>query len=374
MDNLVQLILSTLLAIVSPGQSIYSQVPIKYCDDVCQTKPLCADPTWRCRPPRFNGQLYSRYLTEYNKTLPTDQAMAEAKKRSYTRPETYKEGLVRYTVAARAIAEVATEMTLTECKRQCTDETCHKTCSSNATWKGSRKELALMIAVVVSQEAGVRADVHGGSGPAGRGDCSYQDPEGKPAAPTAKNARIIPGSCRSVCLGQINIGNGKTPQGWTAEDITGIDLASTKRCLTATAYVLSRSRAYCARSLKSKNWAKSTFAAYGSGNSCTINQKKLVNINGAKITHYAYQVKDESGKLATVWAVVPPDNATNRKPLESPWPARRSQLFWQYMRTPKPLDPKINEISQETDFINLVDKLIQSQDKIEWMLPLTNEI
>lgn len=358
MDNFVEIILATLISIVSPGQSIYSQVAIDYCDEICQETPLCANPhDWRCKPPKFNKAIYDKKLEEYSPK--------EAKARSYTRPETYDEGIVRYAIIAQAISDVSESSTLNLCKQKCTDEQCHKDCMRTALWKGSRKELAFMIATVASQESGFRADVHGGTGSAGRGDCKYQYPDGTPAQPFAKGAIPIAGTCKSVCLGQINIGNGTTSQGWKAADLVGIDLESTKRCFTVVAQNLSRSRSYCNR-LGGKDWAKGTFAAYGSGSSCTISQKRQVLINGIRTTQYAYKVKGDDGKIKIVWGVVPPDNAISKSPAEAVWPAERSRIFWDQMTHTKTLQDKTKMLLSDENAEKIHSALFNSSKAVLW--------
>lgn len=357
MDKFVEMIFAAIISIVAPGQSIYSQVSIDYCDEICQVKPLCNnDSDWKCKPPKFNNSIYTKKLEAYSPK--------EAKARSYTRPETYEEGIVRYSIIAQAISDVSENYALNSCKQKCENEQCHQNCMKSALWKGSRKELALMIATVASQESGFRADVHGGTGSAGRGDCKYQYADGTPAQPFAKGASPIPGTCKSVCLGQINIGNGTTAQGWKAADLVGVDLESTKRCFTVVAQNLARSRAYCNR-LSGGDWAKGTFAAYGSGSSCTISQKRQISISGIRTTQYAYKVK-EDGKIKIVWGVVPPDNAISKSPAEAAWPSVRSKIFWDQMTHTKSLSDKNKSLLSDENAEKIYSALFNSDKSVLW--------
>ena len=374
MTPYAQAILASMLELISPGQSIYSQIPVEICDKQCQQTPLCDNlSNLRCSPPRFSKFYYENNLQILlNNGLSSEKAMEEARLASYIRPENYEEGLIRYAVIAQAMANVSEKVTLHLCKEKCSSEDmkCHKNCLNDAVWKWSRKELIYMTLIATNQESGFRSDVQSGTGSMGRGDCKYKYSNGKPAAPGAKGAIIVPGSCRSVCLGQINLGKGKVAKyGWQASDLLGLDMASTERCLTVVALNLSRSRGLCTGfgSAKIKDWAKATFAAYGSGNSCVIYQKKYKKINNQLIPHYAYTVK-EQGKIKVVWDVFAPVNAISKIPAEASWPALRSTLFWMHFNKPRTLNSEVISTLEELRIKTVYDKLVNSNVSILKML------
>jgi len=291
-----QVILASALSLMTPGKSVYSRVTIDDCDETCQKTPICNEPTLLCAAPEYSNSL-----------------------KAWTVPESYNEGLKRYKTIAEAGANVSEKMTYSNCVNLCTpnDITCKKNCESSSPWKWETKQLALMLLVIAKHEGGLRRDVHSGIGGAAKGDCKWKDKRtGKPAAPFSKGAIVISGSCRSVCLEQINIGNGTTAEGWTAKDLVGIDLASTERCFTVGARYLAQHRSMCTNywAKPTGDWAKATFAAYGSGRSCMIYAR---NTDGSVIYN------DVGGKLI---------------PVEAKWPGQRAQDFWTLYKNPKSLD------------------------------------
>jgi hypothetical protein len=302
MTPLQQAILASALALQTPGKSIYSRVPLENCDSTCQTTPVCNEPTLLCAAP------------EYSKSY-----------QKWTVPETYEEGLKRYKIIAEAATNVAERMTYNICKNNCSenDQDCKKDCEYTNPWKWESKQLAYMILVVAKHEAGLRRDVHSGIGSAARGDCKWKDKRtGKPAAPFSKGAAPVAGTCRSVCLMQINIGNGKTVEGWSADDLVGLDLASTERCFTVGARYLAQHRSLCTNywAKPVRDWAKATFAAYGSGRSCVIYARKA------------------DGSLVY--------NTVNGRstPVEASWPSVRAQDFWTQYKHPKTLNDNVKNL------------------------------
>ena len=395
-----QQILAVLINLISPGKTIYSRVPIDVCDEQCQKTPLCDNISdWKCKSPQFEKKLYEKLLLNYT-TESVDEAMKIARFRSFTRPETYEEGLVRYAIIAQAIANISQSATRHLCLQKCKDIaattcdessaetlekckeqspkdyiTCSNACKTNAPWSWSRAELALMTAVVINQESGFRADVHGGTGSLGRGDCTWKYSNGKKAAAFAKNAKPDPSTCRSYCLGQINIGTGKTSRGWAANDLVGIDLASTERCVTTVADYLSRSRNLCTKwNASSGNWPKATFAAYGSGASCRIFEKKIVKMEGKRVTQYAYKVS-VNGKTETVWAPFPPDNALSKDPVEASWPSTRAGIyqtyFTRYTNQSLVLNDSEQKLLENPDLVKVIDQLLNAQQQIIYMPPVS---
>ena len=92
-------------------------------------------------------------------------------------------------------------------------------------------------------ESGFREDIHSGVGEYSRGDCKWTG--GK-----VGKGRQIPGTCRSVCSGQVLF---DPPDGvitvnginYTQKDLVGTDLASTERCAHISATVIKRAMRVC---------------------------------------------------------------------------------------------------------------------------------
>lgn len=342
LTELIKTIMATMISIVPPGYSVYSRVPIPVCDETCQTTRLCEEPIWRCEPPKFQPDVFYLKLAEFKaQGMTEEEASEKARPISFSRPETKAEALVRYAIIAEAIANVTRRLTYHMCKstcvenlqcvdkKECKDEVaeCHNSCSKTALWRWRRKELIHSILIVTGQESGFRGDVHGGVGTEGRGDCDWKYPDDRKAKPFAKGASPIPGTCRSVCLGQINLGNGGLgtagPEKWTADDLVGVDLASTERCITQTARTLAMARLGCVYQFKEmKDWAGAMFSAYGTGWSCT--NKKLMT---------------------------------------------RSNNFWNYYNHPKVLEGRWITILT-TPEVNDTRQILQTQSPIYWMLPV----
>lgn len=338
MNQFLEALIAMMISLIPPGYSMYSQVPITYCDEECQQTKLCDDPSkWRCRTPILNSSRLNDLATDYASVqgVSYEEAVEYAKPYSFTRPETYEEGLARYYVIAKAARDVALKMNLGHCKSQCKNLTkekevisCHKRCLKAANWKWSRKEMEYLILTVIQLESGYRADVHGGTPPRGRGDCSWKR-EGKRAAAWSKGAVPIMSTCKSVCLGQINLGtSGRVTymsHSWLKEQLPGIDYASTERCLTAVGKHLSRSRGWCTSHLapRTNDWAAATLSMYGTGNIC--DSKKLM---------------------------------------------KRSGVFWRKYNHPTALQPKAKAALQDPAVQALIQKLMTAQQQILWMLPL----
>lgn len=290
-------ILMHMVNLNGPGKSVYSQVLLDRCDEVCQQTLLCNNPAdWRCTKPKFDKETYEDNLTELQIRFPKEKfedLAKEAKELSFTRPETYEESLARYITIAQAATDVSNELTRSkfpdkklfdECKDSlkyiyASDDQIPKKClaiKKQRPWRWSSNDLRLMIITVVKYESGFRRDVHSGHGPASRGDCEWRDSlTHKWAEPGAKGAYKIKGSCKSVCLGQINLGSkagGTTINGWGAEDLVGIDYESTKRCFTAIGHTLAAQRNRCTGfyAAKTSDWALATFTGYGTGGKCSI--------------------------------------------------------------------------------------------------------
>jgi hypothetical protein len=281
-NQYVEALLAGMISMMPPGYSMYSQVPIAYCDEQCQETKLCDDPSkWRCRKPRLDYVVWQDMTTDLveNMNMPFEQASAKAKFLSYTRPETYDEGLVRYVIIAPALWDASLRMTQPYCKTQCHEAkfedkqehyACHKRCLKGSAWRWARKPLAYLTMTVFGKESGFRADVHGGVTPQGLGDCTWKR-DGRWAKPASPGARPILSTCRSFCLGQANLGrhgyvkfNGNR---WAGLDLVGIDYDSTSRCTKIAMKNLSRARLYCTGRLapRQNDWAAATLSGYGTG-------------------------------------------------------------------------------------------------------------
>src|SRR5690606_7745887 len=227
MNALAEMILMSMLNLIPPGMSKYSRVPVDYCDNQCQKTYICENKTdFRCQPPKFSRALYKEKVKNLtNKGISLNEAEKLAKPLSFTRAETSEEALARYIIIAEAISKVSEQQV-------------------KETWSWDQRTLAYMLLTITSYESGFRADVHGG---AKRGDCDWAYSDGRRAKPGAKGSSPIPGTCKSVCLGQINFMKSRTILGYTKSELVGIDFASTSRCLTVVAKKLAGARNYCSK-------------------------------------------------------------------------------------------------------------------------------
>ncbi len=278
-----QYVLAGMLSLMPPGKSVYSRTALVVCDEECQQTRMCKEPSVLCDPPKLDMYIFN---TKIDINLKSKMSEIEWNKyeestrlSSFSRTENYEEGLLRYAIIATAIAEVSHELTFANnsdsCKKVCdknnpllssTDQ-CKK-CYSDKPWLGSSTELQAALTTIMFRESGFRQDVHSGTGPLGRGDCEWADKNTqKKVKAFSKNAAPIPGTCKSVCLAQINIGNG-IKYGYRAEDLMGTDLASTKKCAEVSARMLSSFRTQCFSRQYQGDKVAGMFAAYGTGGSC----------------------------------------------------------------------------------------------------------
>lgn len=214
-------ILSAVLALVPPGQSPFSLVPL----------PECGGPVLRL------GDL----PTGPEPAACSAQGVAWSSHHgALVRLETADEGRARYETIARALEAVSLEATT-------------PAAGERPLWPWARRELVAGLLTIARHESGFRRDVHEGVGPAALGDCS--------------TGRDGVRRCRSVCLVQVQTGglDGRRG-GWLGRDLVGLDVDSTSRCLRAGAELLSRSRHACARG---GDWFAPSVALYGSGRSCS---------------------------------------------------------------------------------------------------------
>lgn len=318
---LAQAVLSGMLSLIPPGKTIYSQSLIEKCDVTCQMTPICPDPSLLCLPPKFSQEHFNLQLDLSRKEKLTPEQWtdyeSEVRLASFVRAETYEEGLRRYAVIAEAISKTTQNLAWRnvnkQCKEECSNAPNSKPCNECRTvrpWTGSDKELATALVTIFNYESGFRKDVHSGVGPLGRGDCKWMDVVTKKhAAPFAKGATPIKGTCRSVCLGQINIGP-DVKFGYKADDLVGTDLDSTMRCAEVAGRMLSQARARCSGPNVDYrgDWVAGMFGAYGSGGSCA------------------------------------PLFGTGRTLRAAPYPKQRAGTFWQVYRTTPELSAEVKAL------------------------------
>jgi hypothetical protein len=221
MPSAAEATLALLLFAQAPGRSPYSKVVVESCDETCQTTPWCDEETIACRPPHWSGS-----------------------QKAFLRYETWEEGTLRYWLIADVIASVSQTLT-----RGSADDA-----ATSRRWKSSPDALRQLLVTVVLHESGMRRDIHSGLT---RGDCDYRMVKGKP--------QLIEGSCRSHCLGQINLDPGaKTARGYSADQLVGVDRAATRRCIQTTADLLTQAHGACMRQLNAEgSHAACTLAMYG---------------------------------------------------------------------------------------------------------------
>jgi hypothetical protein len=204
-----EIVLAMLLSAQVPGRSLSARILVPDCDATCQSTRVCAEEVTSCAPPRWS-----------------------ARHQSFYRLETFDEGVQRYALIAEVMAEAA----------------------QAEGWPGTPRELWRMLVTLAYHEGGLRRDVHEGTT---RGDCDYRERHGV--------AELIPGSCRSHCLGQIFLRPGdRTTRGYRADDLVGLDRAATTRCIETMVDRLSAAR----RSCEAQHCAKGphpacVFAIYG---------------------------------------------------------------------------------------------------------------
>ncbi|MEM1034102.1 MAG: hypothetical protein AAGN82_27440 [Myxococcota bacterium] len=218
MEALVESALALLLAANAPGISPYSQIRLLSCDADCQRTPVCDEPKLVCAPPRYRPR-----------------------QRAWYRYENATEATRRYAVIAGAMAQVSRDMVWGEstCAPPGADEDDGDACAARRRqrpWLGSARLLQVTLATVASHESGLRRDVHDGTT---RGDCDYETHRGRRV--------VVPGSCRSSCLGQVNLpgADDETRRGHGRDDLVGLGAAATHRCIEAMVDRLSRARRSC---------------------------------------------------------------------------------------------------------------------------------
>lgn len=286
MQQLVGQLLAAMISIIPPGQSSFSQVPLEFCDAECQATPRCENEhDFRCKPPTLDKGLYLQAQDDLlAQGVPKEQALAEAYTASFTRPETYEEGLARYFVIATAITEAAKKNSYGAClaERQCKEkvdrelQACYASCSRTARWQRSTKQLAWALLTVSSFESGWRSDVQAGVGSHGRGDCRWEK-DNKPTKAWTEGGRPLLNTCNSYGLNQAWFGNpARALETAFAlveySDVLGLDYAATVTSFNLAATHLLRAHGLCKGS--AGDWAWSMFSLYGSGASCEVPSAK----------------------------------------------------------------------------------------------------
>lgn len=269
-DKFAETILSVMLSLM-PVEKNFSYVPLDYCDEECSEKVIC-DSNGNCEKPTLSYTIFlgkRKDLMKENQEISFAETYSKAKPLSYLRRETPEEMIIRYSLVAQSISNVSAEVSKGSCLNKCEegDESCQLQCKEESIWHWDRKSLAIMLLSIARHESGYKYHIQTGIHN-GRGDCIWYK-NGKRVKPWTPGAYKDPYSCKSVCLGQINVGKGVVKGfGWSAEDLVGTDLASTRRCLIAMSSAASRARGYC--SSRNPNWTNGTFSLYGSGYSCDL--------------------------------------------------------------------------------------------------------
>jgi hypothetical protein len=204
-------VLAWMLFLLPPGKSIYSRL------EVPQDAPRpCGDPySLLCQAPQWS-----------------------ASRQAWTVAEDYRTGLERYRTIAEAVSDVV----------------------AADRWKSPRGRLSRLLVVAMFHESGFRRDVHEGIGPASRGDCRW------------RNGRRVPGSCKSHCLTQIQLGKGRSAEGWSGDDLVGTNPESTRRCLTVAARILDGAAMWCA-TRGPRPWQACVWYRYSGGNVPTTDHR-----------------------------------------------------------------------------------------------------
>ena len=292
MNILVENILAAMIAVIPPGMSTYSQVPVSYCDVECQSTPRCDNPTsFKCKAPELNKELLAlKYLEFESEGLTEEETTAKATPYAFSRPETYEEGLARYYVIAESVVASARRNSYGACiaDNQCKDQpdtegegslvACYKQCESTAIWKRSYKDLAWALFTVSSYESGWRSDVHAGVGEWGRGDCKWT--KGNVYVPAwTKGGTPQPNTCNSYGLTQVWFGVPArtlhdTRGAVTYDMVLGLDEGSTEQSFDLAARFLAMAYRAC-NGVEGQTWALGMFSMYGSGSGCTKESSKL---------------------------------------------------------------------------------------------------
>lgn len=216
-------ILAAMLMLQQPGQSIYSQVVVAE-----NSPPPCGDEySLLCSSPRWS---------DYHD--------------GFTVAETWDIGIKRYYIIALALEDVI----------------------SGDEWETPKSLLWKYVISMIYHESGFRRDVHEGVGAASRGDCSWT--KGENGIKTR-----VPGSCKSHCLAQIMLGprasNAKTSEGWTPDDLVGLDYQSTKKCLHVATRILDDAYQYC--SYKGPRPLSTCIISHYAGGNIRSNDKRVIS-------------------------------------------------------------------------------------------------
>lgn len=332
MNQLVEYILAAMIATIPPGQSSFSQVPIEVCDGTCQITPRCENEhDFRCKPPSLNMSLYLQKQDELvSSGMSPEDAIIAAYDHSFTRPETYEEGLARYYVISEALVASSRKNSYSACvaDNECLKipeedglKKCHLQCSSKAKWQGKPEHLAWAMFTVSGFESGWRSDVQAGVGWAGRGDCDWEK-NGVKVKSWTRGGRPVPGTCRSYGLNQAWFGSPARElssyyETLKYDDVLGLDYNSASKSFDLAATQLFR--AYHACRGAEQDWAWTMFSLYGSGAGCRIPKAK-----------------------------------------------KRSLRFWQFSRQPPVLLEKHKE-ALETEEVQELISFLKSENKILWL-------
>lgn len=282
--TLLQNIFVSLVSILPPGNNQASQVPISYCNEVCQITPICDNKsTWHCGVPTLNKDIYTEKTDKLiEKGLSKESAKEEAYNYSFSRPETYEEGLARYYIIATAIEKVSGELS----KEKCLSENADKTVCKGKPWYGDQKSLASFISTLIIGESKLSSNVHGGL-ESGLGDCYHHYKDGK-----------VVRYCNSYGLGQMMQPSLDAHNlGYKKEEIVGLDLFSTEKAILGIAYGLIGAKGICQYRFPKMDSNAAAFSLYGTGNNC-----KLKYLNDRVTTYYMilYNKKTTNDKILNI--------------------------------------------------------------------------
>lgn len=139
-----------------------------------------------------------------------------------------------------------------------------------------KPKLRKIILTSLYHESGFREDIHSGLGPMSRGDCKLD-----------KKGRVIQGTCRSHCLGQL--------LGRKYSKLPGVDKASTTRCVRKSIELTNNAAKVCGGMSPACIFKIYTGATKKSHPGVKARVKTYYRLNGGKVPPLTDRVKEELG-------------------------------------------------------------------------------
>jgi hypothetical protein len=237
-------ILAALLFLQAPGKTIYSTMPVAEGSAPSITAEVNGTTAYRLLAPEEEppNQCSQPGNVACYKPRKRDVVLQLRPVRTeWQRTETYDEGVKRYAIIAKAMAEVL----------------------GNGEWSFPPGQSWQFLASIAYHESGFRRDIHTGYGAWAIGDCSWRTVKKDEHGFSKKRVRI-PGTCKSHGLFQTLFRNPKQTKifGFGARDVVGDDLASTKTAVTVAAKHLDRLHGWCTKR-GPRPFAYCMFASYG---------------------------------------------------------------------------------------------------------------